>query len=200
MKVRNIEYDRVDEVVATLHEAFYDYPVMRFTLGRDVADFDTMHERLIRLFVMGRVFCKESLLGIGESNQLDAAAAVNLPETTGIPDALREYRQEVWATFKPEAKSRYDAFVSACAQFDVDLPHHHLGMIGVRNAHKGSGLGRILVEHVIEMAEQHPKSHGVSLSTENPSNVPFYKYMGFDLTGHAQVAPGFETWNFFRQK
>ena len=200
MIVRNIDYNNVDLVVDVLHEAFYDYPVMKFVLGPDAPDFKNLHERLVRLFVMGRVFCEEPLFGIGGTDRLEAAAIVSLPETDGVPDALTEYRQKVWAGFGQEARSRYDDFCNACAQFDIDLPHHHLNMIGVRKANKGSGFGRILVDHVIQLSDQHPNSHGVSLSTENPANVSFYEHLGFEVTGHAKIAPEFETWNFFRKK
>ena len=200
MNVQNIDYGRVDEVVDTLHEAFYDYPVMKFVLGADAPDFRRLHERMTRLFVMGRVYSKEPLFGIGDPNRLAAAAIVSLPETDGTPDALHEYRQQVWATFEPAARCRYDKYVSACASFDIDLPHHHLNMVGVRKAHKGTGLGRALVEHVIRKSDRHEDSHGVSLTTELASNVSFYERLGFEVTGHIEVAPGFETWNFFRQR
>lgn len=200
MNVQNIDYEFAESVVDTLHEAFYDYPVMRFVLGPNVENFESRHVRLIRLFVMARVFCNEPLLGIGDRNNLSAVAVVSLPETKGIPVELTEYRKQVWATFESEAKARYDAFAAACSQFDVELPHHHLNMIGVRRSHQGSGFGRKIVEHVIGIAEQHPGSYGVSLSTEHASNVPFYEYLGFELTGHAKVGPGLQTWNFFREK
>jgi hypothetical protein len=39
---------------------------------------------------------------------------------------------------------------------------------------------------------------GVSLTTEYPANVPLYERVGYTVVGHAVIAPGLETWGFFR--
>lgn len=198
MQVRTIPYEQVDSVVDTLCEAFYHYPVMRYVIGGQAGEFERHYPRLIRLFVMGRVLSQEPLLGIGDGAQLEAAAAVSLPDTEGISEELAEYRKAAWARLEPAAKARYDAFCEACARFDVEAPHHHLNMIGVRQAHQGKGLARKLIEYVEGLSDKHPRSRGVSLSTEDAANVPFYEHLGFELTGHAEVGPGLETWNFFK--
>ncbi|HKJ16876.1 MAG TPA: GNAT family N-acetyltransferase [Xanthomonadales bacterium] len=199
MQVKNIPYEAVDSVVDTLHEAFYDYPVMRYVLGGDASELSSQHLQLTRLFVMARVYCNEPLLGIGELPELAAAAVVSLPETEGTPKALADFRKQVWSSLPEATKSRYDVYVAACEPFDIKMPHHHLNMVGVRDAYRGSGLGRQLVEHVIQLAEQHPNSNGVSLTTETPGNVPFYQHLGFEVTGHAKVGSEMETWSFFKE-
>ncbi len=200
MQVRNITYESVDSVVDTLHEAFIDYPVMQFILGPDATDFQNRHKRLVRLFVMARVLSKDPLFGIGIPDDLDATATVSLPENESSSPELAAYREKTWAGFSSNTKARYDEYVVACSLFDEERPHHHLNMVGVRNRSKGNGLGRRLVEHVIELADEHPESQGVSLTTEVETNIPFYQRLGFRITGHAQVAPGFESWGFFREK
>lgn len=72
-------------------------------------------------------------------------------------------------------------------------------MIGVRGAHRGDGLGRLLLHAVHDHARERPGCRGVSLTTENPANVPLYQYFGYDLVAHAEVAPGLESWGFFRR-
>lgn len=198
--VNSIHYDHVERVVDTLCEAFYEYPVMRYVLDADGGEFDQQYPKLIRLFVMARVLSDEPLFGMGELERLDAASVVSLPETQGVPERLVELRRTTWQDLGQEARQRYDNFCGACATFDVAEPHHHLNMIGVRNSCQGMGYGRRLVEHVISLSDAHLHSTGVSLSTENPSNVPFYTRLGFELIGHAKVGPGLETWNFFRTK
>ena len=42
-------------------------------------------------------------------------------------------------------------------------------------------------------------SQGITLTTEDPANVPFYEYMGYEVVGHARIAPGLETWGMFRR-
>lgn len=200
MQVQVIDHGSVDSVVDTLHEAFIDYPVMKFVLGSGEADFQEQHRRLVELFVMARVISKHPLFGIGEPGHLVAAATVSLPESADVSAELAEYRKKTWSGFSAQAKARYDVYVDACEQFDEERPHHHLNMVGVRDSHKGSGLGKRLVEHVIGLADQHPRSLGVSLTTEVETNVPFYERLGFRIVGHVEVEPGFQTWGFFREK
>ena len=85
------------------------------------------------------------------------------------------------------------------APFDVEAPNTHLHMIGVRTAHQGNGLGRLLLDRVHEHSRSDPASEGVSLTTEDPRNVPLYLKMGYEVVGHAEVVSGFETWGFFRK-
>jgi GNAT superfamily N-acetyltransferase len=198
MRPAQIDYAHLDAVVDTLHEAFGDYPVMRYVLGDEQDGFEKQHRRLVRLFVMGRVLNQDPLYGLGAANAPVAVATVTLPGPSKNSRELAEYRQAEWARLGAGAQERYEAFCDACAQFDVSEPHHHLNMLGVRRGHQGQGLGKKLVEHVIDLAEKDTGSGGVSLSTENASNLPFYNHLGFELTGHAEVGPGLETWNFFR--
>ena len=55
-----------------------------------------------------------------------------------------------------------------------------------------------LLECVEEISRDRPDSAGVSLSTEDPRNVPLYEHFGYRITGHARVAPELESWGFFR--
>lgn len=199
MEVRNVPHEDVELVLNVLCEAFYHYPVMRFVLGPEVEDFDTNFPRLIRLFVTTRVLCDDPLFGIDGKEGLAAAATVTLPESRGS-DALDDYREAAWRQFTTEAKARYTAFRDACNRFDPGEPHYHLNMIGVRNAYRGVGLARLLIEEVIRRSDGAPQSKGVSLSTEAAANVPLYEHMGFEQTGHCVVGPGLETWNFYRPK
>ena len=200
MTIRTIPPEQVDSVVDTFYEAFYDYPVMRFVLGSDTPAFDEQHAELVRLFVMGRVLSGEPLFGIGNGPDLEAAATVTLPQSKGASGALQAYRNTAWARLGNEARARYDVLCGVWSELDVDAPQVHLNMVGVRNAHRGKGHARHLVEQVIRLSDSNPQSHGVSLTTEMAANVPFYEHLGFEITGHARVDPGLETWNFFKWK
>jgi len=81
--IRTISSEKVDQVLETLSEAFYHYPVLRYVIGGNVADFDEQFRRLVRMFVMARVLSDEPLLGIGEDTYMYAAAAVSLPGNMG---------------------------------------------------------------------------------------------------------------------
>ncbi|MGE0159406.1 MAG: GNAT family N-acetyltransferase [Gemmatimonadales bacterium] len=187
-----------EEVVDVLFEAFHDYPVMRFVLGPGRADYGRDLRTLIGFFVMSRALRSEHLLGVrGAGGGLEAAAIVSRPGAPA-PPALSALREAVWSGLGDGARRRYEAFTAACTPFLPEGPHLHLNMIGVRQAVKGRGRGRMLLDHVHALSRDDSESDGVSLSTENPANVRIYEHVGYVVTGHAVVSPDLETWALYR--
>ena len=187
------------QVVDVLSEAFFDYPVMRFVLAADPADYERRLKILVNFFVEARVLRGEILLGIGHRQSLSGAALVSRPSGPPSPEELGDLRERVWAELGSSARARYHSFAAACAPFELETPHIHLNMIGVRRAAKGNGLGRRLIEHVHLMSREDSGSEGVTLTTEDEANVPLYQHFGYEIVGHATVGWGLKTWCFFRR-
>lgn len=201
MASRVVDVDDPDEVVDVLCEAFRDYPVMRFVLGRGRADYDRDLRTLVGFFVMSRALRGEYLFGVraaAGSASLEAAAIVSRPGVAS-PPALVALREDVWAALGADARARYEAFAAASAPFVPPEPHLHLNMIGVRPGAQGSGRGRLLLDHVHAFSRADPRSDGVSLSTENPRNVALYEHVGYVVKGHAIVSPELQTWALYRR-
>lgn len=200
MNVRTLPPESADAVLDTLCDAFHDYPVMQFVLGGRPNHAPRLRT-LIGLFVAARVARGDLLLGIPDpEGGLAGAALVNLPGNPTPAAWFDARRAAVWRELGQEARQRYEAYGNASHAHDPTTPHHHLGMIGVRRAAQGTGLARRLLEAVHQAAAQHPESHGVSLTTELPRNVPLYQHFGYRVVGHARVAPELETWSMFRDR
>ena len=197
MTVRMLDREAVPHVVSVLAEAFHDYPVMRFVLGNG-DDYDLRLARLVTYFVTARVLKGETLLGIGDSPPLLAAALVSLPHGPPGPPAMDALRAETWRALGSDARKRYDVFSRAAAPFVVPASHLHLNMIGVRPSEQGRGLGRALLDAVHGMSASNPESGGVSLTTEVAANVALYERFGYAVVGRAPVADAFTTWTMYR--
>ena len=198
MTVSTLSAAEMPDLVGVFCDAFYDYPVMRYVLG-PVPPYDDRLRILVGLFVSGRVFRNDPLLGVfGEGAELEGAATMTLPGDPSPPAAFIAHREAVWAELGREARARYEAFSAGTRQFGIDAPHHHLNMIGVRRSHQGRGLARRLLEAVHALAGSDPRSTGVSLSTEHPRNLPLYAHFGYRIQGHARVADTLDTWTLFR--
>jgi GNAT superfamily N-acetyltransferase len=198
MPIQILSPSRSEEAAAVLAEAFYDYPVMRFVLGPD-GDYGRRLQTLIGFFVAARVLREELVLGVTEADhRLAAVALVSLPGPRPVPDELVRRREVVWHELGGAERARYEAFGQASQRFELESPHHHLNMIGVRPAHAGTGLARVLLDQVHQLADHDPGSSGVTLSTEDPRNLPLYERFGYQHRGYARVAPELETWSFFR--
>ena len=153
---------------------------------------------MVYFFVMARVLLNEELLGTRDGADLAATALVSYPGREAPPAELVTLRDELWDEFGPESRARYEAYSAACASFDVGIPHIHLNMIGVSRAARGTGLGRKLIDHVHLMSRNDASCQGVSLTTEDPANVPLYEHFGYTVVGHTRLSPALTTWGFFR--
>jgi len=204
MTVTTLSFDQVVEIVSVLSDAFQDYPVMRYVVGPDIpgvgAPYKVRLHRLVQLFVSARAYRDEPLMGVRDgTGALVAAAVMSLPNASNPLPAFIGLRESVWAELGAEARSRYDAYISAANFFAASQPHHHLNMIGVRKAQQRRGLSRELLDAVHSLAADDPRSTGVSLTTERPENLPFYERFGYRVVGHARLGPDLETWGLFRE-
>lgn len=197
-QVLRLEERDLPQVVEVLADSFFDYPVMRFILDQAAPDYSGRLRTLVGFFARSRVLRGEILLGAGTRADLDGSALVSFPGGPSSPHELGGLREQLWSELGPEARGRYETCAAAWSQFDVDVPHVHLNMVGVRRRAAGRGLGRLLIEHVHSISRQTPDSRGVTLSTEEPTNVPLYEHLGYAIIGQADIAPGLRTWGFFR--
>lgn len=199
---RQLPADAAPEVIDVLAAAFANYPTMRFTFDTapDAAPDPADVHRLAEFFVSVRVLRGEPLLGIRRGADLVAAATVSSTRTGGSPSEVGERREALWAAIGPDARARYEAFGNATIAFRIDEPHLHLNMLGAIPSERGRGHGHRLVEAVWRLALRDPECTGVTLTTEDPRNLPFYEHLGFRRTGHARLGPTLETWGFFRAR
>jgi len=188
---------------------------MRFTVGTD-GDVAARERRLVRLFVTRRVARGGPMYGITEvpgagvlgagvlsagagAGALAGAILLTLPNEPPPPPEVAGISAAAWRELGEDARLRYDAYAAASNFFSSCGPHLHLNMIGVRRAHKGTGLGGRLLEKIRALAEAEPGWEGVSLTTENPRNVDLYQRFGYEVVGRASVGPGLETWGMYRR-
>jgi GNAT superfamily N-acetyltransferase len=188
--------DRADDIVAVFCDAFHDYPVMRFVVGRS-DDYDERLRHLINFFVKRRVQQSGPLFGLVENGQLLAAATMTLPNEPIMPPGSEALRTETWRRLGEGARDRYDTYATATKALAIAAPHHHLNMIGVRAAQKGQKLARPLLEAVRAQAVEDSNSSGVSLTTETPANLALYQHFGYEIQGQVHVSPGLQSWGLF---
>jgi GNAT superfamily N-acetyltransferase len=194
--IERISPAQAAEVVDVLWESFYDYPVMRFVLG-DGAHYDRRIARLIGMFVAARALLDDVMLGVRFNHELVAVATTSDP-TNGAHADFARLREDVWRELGADAKARYDLCTNAWDAMATSTPQLHVNMIGVRRAHQRGGLARALLHQVHELARSSSQWEGVSLTTENPRNVPFYECQGYQIIGQREVAPGLQAWSFWR--
>ncbi len=196
-KVRRL--DRADTLLAVsaLADAFHDYPVIRYVLGASRHDDDQRLSTLLEFFVTARMLRKEPVLAVPAAEGLAGVALVSYPDDPS-PDTVANLREEVWAKLGSEARRRYEQYGAATQRFFTDRSRVHLNMIGVRRGLRGSGLGGQLLAEVHRLAED-MGAPVVTLTTENPANLPLYEHFGYEIVAEAMVAPELRTWGLVRR-
>jgi GNAT superfamily N-acetyltransferase len=187
----------LDGVVCVLANAFEGYPVMKHVLAES-QDYPRDLATLLRFFANARFLRGEPVLGVALDGDPTGVALVSFPEHPSPPE-LAAYRTEVWDALGSGAERRYEAFGEATAPFFREIMRTHLNMIGVRRAAQGRGVGRALLESVADLATGRAGADGVTLTTEVPSNVELYSRFGYEVIGHARVAPELETWGMLKK-
>ena len=193
--------ERVEDVIDVMTDAFLDYPLMPWVVGREGHPAVRIRH-LISFFIKRRVLKGGPMFGVLDSDRLVAAAALTLPVEPAPPPGITALEIEVWRELGEGPRERYQAYADATAKFFIGLgPHHHLNMIGVRPSHKGQGLARPLLETVQRLSDADPNSSGVSLTTELERNVTLYQHFGYSVIAQNDVAGAkFCTWGLFRRK
>jgi len=199
LSVVRLPAERAGEAVAVLAEAFHDYPVMRYFLG-DLGDrYDLYLSRMVAIFVSSRFLRGDPVFAIEESGRAVAIATTTSPGDGTSPPEVQEARDALWREIDPGAKARSEALVEIWQRTALKVPQYHVNMLGVLRSHAGRGLGGRLFREVHELSRLDPGSTGVSLTTDDPKNVPFYQHCGYEIVAHDRVTDDFETWGFFRK-
>lgn len=197
--VRQLSRGDADAASAVLCAAFRDYPVMRHVLRDAGHAYERRLRSLVRYFVACRFARNEFVLGVPRGDGLSAVALVTVADGRENPAELDPIRDALWRELGPAARARYEGFGATCARFHVPEPHLHLNMIGVAPEEQGRGRGRVLLDRVHALSRERADSIGVTLTTEEPANVPIYEHVGYERLGHEVVSSGLETWGFLRR-
>jgi GNAT superfamily N-acetyltransferase len=191
--------EQTPEVVAVLCESFHDYPVMRYLLGDLGARYDDYLSRLVGVFVASRVLHGNPIFAVEEAGRLTAVATITPPGDHVVAPEVQETREALWQELDPGAKTRADLLTAVWLRTALPAPQYHVNMLGVLRSRAGRGLGGRLLREVHELSRLDPGSTGVSLTTEDPKNVPLYQHCGYEIVAHDRVSPELETWGFFRR-
>jgi GNAT superfamily N-acetyltransferase len=199
MQVTTLGLDRKDEAVDVIADAFHDYPVMRFIIREAADEYARQARQMIEYFTMARLLGGDLVVGATDADGgLIGVANITRPGERPKAPELAVLREALWRELGPDAQARYDEMVRIWQTFAVDAPQFHLNILAVRRRHQKRGAARLLLETLHDLSARASDSSGVSLTTEDPINVPFYERFGYRIVGARRVADAFTTWGFFR--
>lgn len=193
-RIEMLDLREADAADAVLCDAFAAYPVMRYTLGAAAGDAAALR-RLIGLFTAGRWMRGHPVLGAREaSGRLVGVVTMTPPGEFATPHALTALTESTWSALGEAARRRYEAIKSAWNATALPGARWHINMLGVLGSHRAQGYGELLLQAAREFAAAGPQPHGIDLTTEEETNLAFYRRRGFAVAAHARVDERLETW------
>ena len=182
----------IGPVADSLARAFDDDPVMAWLFGED---------RDRRLGRLRRFFRQEGRRHVGHdgvfTNDGRQGAAMWAPPDewrVGFLDIVR-----MVPVMLPALGPRLRRALGGLDKMErahPRAPHWYLAFLGTDPAHQGRGVGRSLVEPVLERCDA--TGLGAYLESSKPQNVPYYERFGFAATGQIDLPGGPPLWPMWR--
>jgi GNAT superfamily N-acetyltransferase len=189
---------QVRTAVAALVRAFDDSPIMRFLFPED-----WVRRRGLRQFFRAVVL---DALPFGEVRAVVdgdgvPATAVWLPPGAHPPSTVRQLRQLVTTPLlgplKPGSLLRSLRYLREVERFHPHEPHWYLALLGTDPPRQGQGLGRALLEPVLDRCDA--EGLPAYLETDKERNLAYYARFGFELVDTLTPVPGGPpTWTMLR--
>lgn len=82
-------------------------------------------------------------------------------------------------------------------QFDLEVPHWHLGPLGVNPDDQGKGIGSLLISDMMSRADR--EGTPIVLETQGVANVRFYEHHGFMIKSCIHLSEvNLDSWSMIR--
>jgi GNAT superfamily N-acetyltransferase len=178
MLIVPVTQERLPAAAGVMGRGFLDDPMMRWSLGGDLANRRELEERFTVYFhAVNPSNVEEGWMWEAEGG---AGAAVWLP-----PDATASFPEDDLATrpaiaaLTDDGGAHYGAFWDWLNSHIPDEPLWFLDQIAVEPSRQGEGIGSALIEHGLSMARA--VGQGAYLETGNQLNVAYYERFGFRI-------------------
>jgi len=183
--VRHAVRKDLDELDATLEDAFADDPMMRWIYPDDATrpEFSRafMRSGLEIGFPHGHVYTT----GANEGAAIWAPPDVDLFDDATITQMFGMLGEQI-GTRSDEVGA---GLLQINEQHPHDEPHFYLFILGTKQEKQGSGLGSTLIREVLDRCDR--QGLPAFLESSNIRNVPFYERHGFKVITEVTLSPEF---------
>jgi ribosomal protein S18 acetylase RimI-like enzyme len=191
--IQPLHESQMEPAGATLERAFFHDPMIEFILPNS-RDRSSALRFLMSLGIRVGLLFGRVLVA---SNPVRGVAVWVPPGTPPItPEQLtRAGFDSAQERLGEQALERFGVAMELLARLQqrcMPAPHWYLLILGVSPDQHRRGLGRALLEPVLEQADA--ERTPCYLETSNPANVPFYERSGFRVLAHEQLPDGPAVW------
>jgi len=176
--------EREAAAAASLASAFAEDPVMHWL-------FPDESLRPASLSAFMAMVTKRST-SIGHAFELSGGGGAAVWSPPGVPFFTEEMGLELFqmvaAVHGEERALMMLAGFEPSAGMHPAEPHFYLSCIGVEQAHRGTGQGRVLLDRVLAVCD----AEGIPahLESSNPRNISLYERAGFEVVAEVELPEG----------
>jgi hypothetical protein len=192
--IRNLSSSDGQTLACMLARAFASDPLAQYVFPED----SVRRQRLIpvyRLYL--RVFERK---GFVFTNDDRSAAGLWLPPGR-YPLSLTEHLQLLPRMMLATGLTKLPAALRVLDHLEhmhpVGREFWYLGVLGVEPDRQRRGIGSVLLKAGLHVCDQNKA--GTYLETAEPSNLPFYSALGFDVLTTSELHKGPRVWSMWRE-
>lgn len=169
-----------------LADAFAEYEWERWTVAAD--------RHVERIRDLQRLWLERVGLPLGEvwvaerPGRRIGAVAIWMAPDVWIPADVTTAMAPAIAALEGDRHALSEAAELVCAPLRPAAAHYYLGTVGTRRTLHRGGLGSAVLAPVLERADA--EGADAYLETSNEGNVAFYRSLGFEVSGEADVPGG----------
>lgn len=180
--IRNIAPDLLDKAIDVYTRAFINDPLHLyafFGLNQRITLTRLVYELVVKEIVP---VMERKLIGAFTGNDLVGVAIYSIPESKQDWDeSLNTAVKKMQEKANDESIYIIGEYASMCADFRPDKPHYYITDIAVRPDVQGRGIGRTMMNYIIDESDKRIDVDGIWLDTTNEKNMIWYKTMGFEV-------------------
>ena len=178
MRIGAATPDDLADATDCLVTAFSDDPVAAVLFDDSPLGRTPANTRFFTLLLEVRLALNMPVLVAKVDDRLVGAAMGDDTAPPEWPAGFQQRLQEFEA-LNPAFAARFATYDRIVAEAHLDMPHYHLGVIGVRPGFQGKGIGKALIQAFLDLSDRDPRSRGTELETATPSNLGLYGRFGF---------------------
>lgn len=184
-EVRSARAEDLAAVAALLGRVFDTDAMITWTIP-DGADHASGAERFFATF--HRAAFEHGWIWVVGDGRVDAMAMWVPPDPQDRYGRVLSQIEDDVAAVMGERKRRYDTFWAWIDEHRPARPHWYLEHVAVEPDHRGTGLGRALIDHGLARADA--DGAPAWLVTSKPGNVPLYERFGFGVQADEDAPEG----------
>ena len=183
--VRHAVRTDLDDLAATLEDAFFDDPMMHW-IYPDAATRPEFSRAFMRVgldigFPRGHTYTT----GANEGAAIWAPPDIDLFDDATVTQMFEVLGEQIGA----RSEEVGNGLLQLTEHHPHDEPHFYLFILGTKRDRQGGGLGSNLIREVLDRCDA--QGLGAYLESSNIRNVPFYERHGFKVITEVTLSPDF---------